>query len=112
MATLCIFVVFVFNLWMCKELPFNKYYFNLFIPFISGMDFQFLLTSFSCFSILTLVEFFSKKKLLIILYRIKMNVKISDPRVLGEVEIKLMMSSTDKTREEIKKEHQGFLVCF
>jgi hypothetical protein len=39
-----------------------------------------------------------------------MNVKCVDPRLLGEVEIKLMMSSTGKTREEIKKEHQGFLV--
>jgi hypothetical protein len=32
-------------------------------PFISGMDFQILFTSFTCFSILTLVAFFSKKKL-------------------------------------------------
>jgi hypothetical protein len=39
-----------------------------------------------------------------------MKVKISDPRILGEVEIKLMMSSTGKTRDEIHKEHQGFLV--
>ncbi len=50
MTTLCTFLVFVFNLWLCKELSFNKYYFNLF-------------TSFTCFSILTLVAFFSKKKL-------------------------------------------------
>ncbi len=64
MTTLCTCVVFVFNLWLCKELSFNKYYFNLFIPFICGMDFQILFTSFTCFSILTLVAFFSKKKLL------------------------------------------------
>ncbi len=42
-----------------KVLTFNKYCFNLFIPFINGMDFQILFTSFTCFSILTLVAFFS-----------------------------------------------------
>ncbi len=63
MTTLCTFLFLVFNLCLCKELSYNKYYFDLFIPFISGMDFQILFTSFSCFSILALVAFFSKKKL-------------------------------------------------